>query len=320
MMTISNGQLLLITGLASFPFIYWYFFSKNKNQLKNRTGFDSFLKHKEERRPQSRDPADFTTFLKTNNQNQNQQLDGVAAAKEEDENSRENSTDENLIRIPIFFGTEYGFSEEIACELERKLNSEEFGEIYQPVLCDMADYPNGFNFKGEQVVLVICSTSGDGVPPAYARPFCEWLRDGANGGSGLKSTYFSVLALGDKSYNHFCKCGKDVESYLEKIGSKRFVDRVDVDCEDWEAIRSWMSKILTGLNELPLVRQETDNSQNNNENSIQIMSGWNKKNPFFAKILDVEGLCKIENAKTDKNTVRIEIDLDIRQIMLGLGC
>eukprot|EP01023_Acetabularia_acetabulum_P032222 TRINITY_DN3009_c0_g1_i7.p1 TRINITY_DN3009_c0_g1~~TRINITY_DN3009_c0_g1_i7.p1 ORF type:complete len:556 (+),score=99.54 TRINITY_DN3009_c0_g1_i7:490-2157(+) len=180
----------------------------------------------------------------------------------------------------------------------------------------MADYPKGFNFKGEQVVLVICSTSGDGVPPAYARPFCEWLRDGADGGSGIEDTYFSVLALGDRSYNHFCKCGKDVENYLEKIGSKCFADRVDVDCEDWEAIRNWMSKVLSGLNELPLVRQETDST---NENNIQEMSGWNKKNPFFAKVEKVEGLCKIENQKDDKNTIRVQIDLGDSELTYVAG-
>eukprot|EP01026_Neomeris_dumetosa_P056801 TRINITY_DN5202_c0_g1_i11.p1 TRINITY_DN5202_c0_g1~~TRINITY_DN5202_c0_g1_i11.p1 ORF type:complete len:680 (-),score=89.85 TRINITY_DN5202_c0_g1_i11:366-2333(-) len=305
MVTITNTQFWFLSGLAVVPFLYWYFVPSKRKSTK--TNFDSFLKQ-DQSSPQTqiRDPANFSTFLKASNNFESVNVDETAKS-ENDTGDNSSNSNGNLIRIPIFFGTEYGFSEEIARELEQKLSSEEeFNEVYQPVVYDMADYSNGFNFKGEQVLLVICSTSGDGVPPAYARPFCEWLKDGAGGGSGLEDVYFSVLALGDRAYAHYCQCGKDIDNYLEKIGSQRFVDRVDVDCEDWDAIRTWMSNVMAGLNELPLVRQEIDVALNSStENSTKL----SKKNPYFAIVKDVVPLCNIKDQNYDKNTVKIEFDL-----------
>lgn len=42
-----------------------------------------------------------------------------------------------------------------------------------PKLLDMGDYPDGYDLAGEQCVFVVCSTHGDGVPPAEARDFGE---------------------------------------------------------------------------------------------------------------------------------------------------
>ncbi len=47
------------------------------------------------------------------------------------------------------------------------------------------------------------------MPPTEARDFCEWLFAGKAG--SLAHLGFSVCALGDKSYTHFCKCGKAID-------------------------------------------------------------------------------------------------------------
>lgn len=115
-------------------------------------------------------------------------------------------------------------------------------------MVNMADVPAGVDFaaKGFQAVLVMCSTQGDGVPPSEARPqrdtapappplrwrllaalrerasrlfffqareFCEWL--GSPKAPALGGLPFGVLALGDKAYVHFCKCGKALDARFE---------------------------------------------------------------------------------------------------------
>lgn len=40
-----------------------------------------------------------------------------------------------------------------------------------PKLIDMGDYPSGYDLASEQCLFVVCSTQGDGVPPAEARDF-----------------------------------------------------------------------------------------------------------------------------------------------------
>jgi sulfite reductase (NADPH) flavoprotein alpha-component len=39
---------------------------------------------------------------------------------------------------------------------------------------------------------------------------------------------FSVLALGDEHYEHFCACGRNVDNMLEKLGGKRWMPRTDM--------------------------------------------------------------------------------------------
>ena len=60
--------------------------------------------------------------------------------------------------------------------------------------------------------------------PFLTRSAVEWL-DKAPALPGLP---FSVLALGDRNYEHFAACGKRVDAALEKLGGRRVVDRVDI--------------------------------------------------------------------------------------------
>ena len=95
----------------------------------------------------------------------------------------------------------------------RAVCSEELGNSYQisgsqpysltlvclclrPKLVDMADCPEGCDLAGEQLVLAACSTQGDGVAPAEAREFCDWLQSVA--APKLQGTAFAVCALGDR--------------------------------------------------------------------------------------------------------------------------
>lgn len=66
----------------------------------------------------------------------------------------------------------------------------------RPVIFDMADVPEGMPaLAAQQAVLVVCSTQGDGVPPAEARGFCTWLAGLKHG--DFDGVPFSVCALGD---------------------------------------------------------------------------------------------------------------------------
>ena len=58
----------------------------------------------------------------------------------------------------------------------------------------------------EKALVLICSTQGDGVAPSEARKFVDWFASGA--APKLAGTHFTVAALGDKSYTHFCRAGK----------------------------------------------------------------------------------------------------------------
>ncbi len=111
----------------------------------------------------------------------------------------------DAIPITVLFGTEYGFSKEVAekaCERLRAAvpPASSGGASYWPRLFDMADLPGGLPGMAEgshQALLVVCSTQGDGVPPTEAREFCDWLSSGAAPQLGV-AVHYSVCALGDR--------------------------------------------------------------------------------------------------------------------------
>ena len=51
-----------------------------------------------------------------------------------------------------------------------------------------------------------------GVPPSDATPFFNFISSASLNFSNL---HYSVLALGDTSYPHFCRAGKDLDARLK---------------------------------------------------------------------------------------------------------
>jgi sulfite reductase (NADPH) flavoprotein alpha-component len=63
----------------------------------------------------------------------------------------------------------------------------------------------------------------------------------------LPNTRFSVLGLGDTSYEEFCKMGKDFDARLETLGAKRIYDRVDCDVDYDDDFAKWHKGALAVL-------------------------------------------------------------------------
>src|SRR5207247_6422620 len=97
----------------------------------------------------------------------------------------------------------------------------------------------------ETNVLVVTSTYGDGDIPDNAQSFWDWLQTEAAG--GLAHLNFSVLALGDSSYQHFCAAGKKIDARLEQIGAKRIHSRIACDVDYESAAKEWMEGIWVAL-------------------------------------------------------------------------
>ena len=94
-------------------------------------------------------------------------------------------------------------------------------------------------------VLVITSTYGDGEPPEHAAPFWQAVVHG--NGLDLRGVKFSVLALGNTTFDHFCKCGRDLDAALERHGATRFYPRVDCDVDYEVPATDWIHGVLASL-------------------------------------------------------------------------
>lgn len=170
-------------------------------------------------------------------------------------------------------------------------------------LKDLNDYqPN--KLKEEKNVAIIVSTHGEGVPPLAAEDFYDYLH--GNKAPKLKDTKYSVLALGDKSYVHFCKAGRDIDSRLESLGAQRIIPRVDCDVNFEQASEEWIKHILNEFK-----NETTDrlalNTLNIDVNQAEPTSVYTKQNPFEAKVLTK---IQLNGKGSDKETYHVELSLE----------
>jgi len=139
--------------------------------------------------------------------------------------------------VLILYGTVTGNAELLAHRLAKRLRLKGVGAR----LCDMAQgQPN--LLAQARYALAIVSTCGDGEPPEDAAPF--WRAVVRAGDLDLHGVEFSVLALGNTTYDHFCRAGRELDAALERRGARRFYPRFDCDADYDAAAGAWMEGVL----------------------------------------------------------------------------
>eukprot|EP01089_Gocevia_fonbrunei_P011892 TRINITY_DN2650_c0_g1_i1.p1 TRINITY_DN2650_c0_g1~~TRINITY_DN2650_c0_g1_i1.p1 ORF type:complete len:644 (+),score=155.36 TRINITY_DN2650_c0_g1_i1:53-1984(+) len=219
-------------------------------------------------------------------------------------------------QILITFATEYGFSEEVAKGLYDHLESNlEAGgsdeNQYQIRLARLA-WHKLIDLSKEQIVLSICSTTGDGVAPTESKEFFEQFTSTNN--KDLQHLNFSVLALGDSNYPHFCRTGKNLDAQFLVRGSNAIVPRVDVDLEDWNTINEWFNKVTSAIKDLELESREdyitsyegfvgTSHSEGSGK--------YSRTKPYLAKVVSKYDLTVTETPeqKWERQVVHVELDI-----------
>lgn len=91
-------------------------------------------------------------------------------------------------------------------------------------------------------VLITISTWGEGEPPDDGVNFYDYVK--SLEAPALENIKFAVFALGDTSYDEFCKCGRDLDEMFEARGAQRLLDRVDNDIDFDDAFSSWCEAIV----------------------------------------------------------------------------
>ena len=142
--------------------------------------------------------------------------------------------------VLILYGTVTGTAESLAYKLAASLRREGFTSGVR----DMAQcQPNVLTESN--CVLMVVSTYGDGEPPDGAIPFWQAVVHGS--GLNLSSVRFSVLALGNTTFDNFCKCGREFDAALERHGATRIYPRVDCDVDYEMAAKHWLDGVRAHL-------------------------------------------------------------------------
>ncbi|KFI22932.1 assimilatory sulfite reductase (NADPH) flavoprotein subunit [Nitrosococcus oceani] len=207
----------------------------------------------------------------------------------------------------VLFGSQTGNAEKLAEKLCGQLSQAGF----VPTLQDMGSYKPR-QLKRENYLFVIVSTHGEGDPPDNAEAFHEFLH--SKKAPKLDGLQFSVLALGDSSYEYFCKTGKDFDTRLEELGGKRFSQRADCDVDYDDAADAWMDGILQALSkqlDTPAVVAVSPAVA-----TQAAASSYSRKNPFSATLL--ENL-RITGRGSSKDVRHIELSLEGSQLSFEPG-
>lgn len=203
--------------------------------------------------------------------------------------------------LTVLYGSRTGNGETVA----KKVKTEAEGRGFRVHLQDMNDYPLQ-KLKDETYLLVIVSTHGEGVPPVNAESFYDFLH--GKRAPKLTRTKFSVLALGDSTYVHFCKTGRDIDKRLEELGGERFFERAECDVDFAPKATEWTHNVLDKLSvkkpEQPVVKLNGEPKLNGHSTETTV---YNKQNPYKAKLLEK---IQLNGRGSDKETWHYEISLD----------
>ncbi|MEO0883852.1 MAG: sulfite reductase subunit alpha [Pseudomonadota bacterium] len=187
--------------------------------------------------------------------------------------------------VDILFGTQTGNAESVANDaaalakangLDPRVN--ELNAIEMEQFAEMKN------------VFIAVSTYGEGEMPDNADIFWEALS--STTAPRLEGLKFTILALGDTSYDQFCQAGKLLDMRLEQLGATRLSARVDCDVDYEDEAESWMAEAV------PLVKVE-DGSAAAPAAPIKIAekTGWTRKNPYPANVIENRLLSGPKSAK-----------------------
>ena len=200
--------------------------------------------------------------------------------------------------ITLLYGSETGYAQGLAEIFEERLSN-----IGHNVTLKAMDEFKSKNLKNVEDLFIITSTQGEGDPPDNAAELHEFIH--GRKAPKLEGVRFSVLALGDQTYEFFCQTGKDFDKKLEELGAERLYERVDCDVDYEEDAEKWMANVINTIDSAP------EGTQSEQVVSESIKSAKEKKyskaNPYQAEVLENINL---NGRGSNKETRHIEFLLD----------
>ena len=200
--------------------------------------------------------------------------------------------------ITLLYGSETGNAQGLAEIFEERLSN-----IGHNVTLKAMDEFKPKNLKNVEDLFIITSTQGEGDPPDNAAELHEFIH--GRKAPKLEGVRFSVLALGDQTYEFFCQTGKDFDKKLEELGAERLYERVDCDVDYEEDAEKWMANVINTIDSAP----EGTQSEQVVSESIKYAKEkkYSKANPYQAEVLENINL---NGRGSNKETRHIEFLLD----------
>lgn len=197
--------------------------------------------------------------------------------------------------VTLLYGSQTGNSQGLAEKYAAALKANDI----EVTVTSLAKFkPN--NLKKITNLLLVVSTHGEGEPPDQAIQFYEFLH--SKRAPKLEHLHFSVLALGDSSYEFFCKTGQDFDAQFEKLGAKRIVSRTDCDVDYDEPAAKWFTAVQQAL-----LQQSDTKIVSNATPLLEAEATYSRKHPYYAEVLENINL---NGRGSNKETRHIELSIE----------
>jgi sulfite reductase (NADPH) flavoprotein alpha-component len=151
------------------------------------------------------------------------------------------------LKIAVLYASQSGTAEGLARKVAKELKAK--GHVAS--LVSLEGYPPAA-LIAERYAVIIASTYGEGDAPEAVRPFYEQLC--LERFPCCENLSYSVLALGDSNYEHFCKFGVDLDNKLAALGATRICDRVNCDLDLDESFGQWKSALYARIDDIVATR------------------------------------------------------------------
>jgi len=200
------------------------------------------------------------------------------------------------IKVTILYASQTGNSQKLAENFAQELTQ---NQVVVNVT-SMSDFKPK-DLKKLENILIVASTHGEGEAPDNAIGFYDFLH--SKRAPKLDGVNYAVLALGDSSYEFFCKTGADFDERLRELGATALVPRIDCDVDYEDDAAAWFTTVQQAL-----FKQASQSSQ-----TVPVVAAstqtatYTKKKPFSAEILEKINL---NMDGSNKETYHIELSLE----------
>lgn len=182
--------------------------------------------------------------------------------------------------LTILYGSQTGNGRSIATRLESEARSR--GLAVKRI--SMGEFSVS-RLKKETHLLCIVSTHGEGDPPDSAHSLFRTLHKRRS--PRLENLRYSVLALGDSSYEKFCEAGRRLDRRLEELGARRILNRVECDVDFDESSSRWIGEALDEVEHLFRLENPSTGATGSAPalRAVEALPRYDRNHPFAAEVL-----------------------------------
>jgi sulfite reductase (NADPH) flavoprotein alpha-component len=200
--------------------------------------------------------------------------------------------------LTVLFGSETGNAREVARQVAQASQA-------RGINADVRDLAQvgRTDWKHFETLLLIVSTHGEGEAPEPARAALALLH--GQRAPRLDHLRYTVLALGDSSYEHFCQAGRDFDVRLAELGGTTLIPRVECDVDYEEPAAAWIESALEAVASATTRPEFAAPPSARSQPSA--MPGTSKRHPVRAPVLENHPLTAEGSSKEVRH---IELSLE----------